>query len=194
MRKCCSRRASSAIRSSLVGHGSRAQCLRHVSPNDSPVARPPSSPLAPRARFASFIGIFERLRLLVARSAALFPSLGGTSPAPSPVLPAAQGRSPWSEGPSLVRFFPRGDDEVSRFPGRPLCLHAPAPDPGVSRTSPFRSVRSAFCLRHGIGLLHDNLFSGLYPTAYGSLSTLRSSGRPDHHARLASGWWLALAG
>ena len=97
-----------------------------------------------------------------------FPSLGGTSPTPS--LPYCQRLKDASAGARVLPSSGSSREDTTRYPrflGDPCACMPRSQTPVGFRTSPYRSVGSAFCLRHGIGLLHDNLISGLYPTAYG---------------------------
>ena len=97
----------------------------------------------------------------------------------SPVLTAALGRFRCSEGPSLIRFFSRGDVRVSQVPGG-----SPVP------TRPALRPRWASEPRHcGPSVLPSALgtawafstttsFRGSITRLTGSLSTLRSPGLP----------------
>jgi hypothetical protein len=75
----------------------------------------------------------------------------------SPVLPAAQGRFRLQRG-----SFPRPVLLARRRRALPGSWETPVPTchrswtPVGLRTSPYRSVSTAFCLRHGMGQLHHS--------------------------------------
>ena len=85
-----------------------------------------------------------------------------------------------------------GDVETSQVPGEPLCRRAPLDDPGGPRRT-HHAVRrdAAFRLCDTVGI-RISLFRGSITRPICLLSTLRSAGRPCHHARLATGLLATL--
>lgn len=97
----------------------------------------------------------------------------------SPVLTAALGRFRCGEGPSLIRFFSRGDVRVSQVPGGPPIPTRPALRPrwpSEPRHFVPSVLPSALCTTWAIST--TTFFRGAITRLTGSLSTLRSPGYP----------------
>jgi hypothetical protein len=146
-----------------------------------------------------FIGTTQTLRLPAIPPAALrLPSLGGTTVAPVALLPCDHRRT--SPGRGVVeRGHPDAAGKsvemagISQVPAKPSCRHAHAPStPGESNRARLHAPSNT-AADQGTTATSSTDFRGSITWLSGSLSTLRSSGLPRCHARLACGCRLNSA-
>lgn len=101
----------------------------------------------------------------------------------------------WACSPGARPGSPDGNGEVSQVPGGPL-VYAPRPSTPADRTPP-ATWSARYCLplfgRASASATADPI-SRLNHTARTLAVYASQPGLPPNHARLATGWWLALAG
>ena len=105
----------------------------------------------------------------------------------------SQGRGVVERGHPIRRRFVRGDGRISQVPAKPPCRHAHAPSTPEELNRTRLRVPFGTAADQGTTAASSTDFRGSIAWLSGSLSTLRSSGLPRSHARLACGCWLNSA-